>query len=159
MLLYFIAENENGDYDNLRVKIGMSKDINKRLSQLQTGSPYKLKLMGWIEVDDAKYLEKALHAKYKDRIVHGEWFHLGPCDVLKEIKSHFTDGYIAVNGNAFEIVSRDRDGVPEYLGAWQWTDVEYEEFCPKCGWGGGLDYNDNYGGMRCLKCGVVDELL
>ena len=159
MVVYFIAENENGDYDNLRIKIGISKDIHKRLNQLQTGSPYELKLMGWIEADDAKQLEKALHNKYRGRKAHGEWFQLSSCDVLAELKSHSTDSYIAVNANAFEVVSYDRDGVPEFLGAWQWTDVEYEEFCPKCGWGGGIDYNENYGGMRCLECGVIQELL
>jgi hypothetical protein len=159
MHLYFIAENENGDYDNLRIKIGISKDIKKRLLHLQTGSPYELKLMGWIEAQDVRALEKKLHAKYRDRCAHREWFNLSSCDVLEEIKSHSINGYISVHDNAFEIVSYDRDGVPEYLGAWQWTDVEFQEFCPKCGWGGGLDYNENYGGLRCLKCGVIDELL
>ena len=50
MPVYFIAEDENGDYDNLRIKIGLSKDIERRVSQLSTGSPYRLKLMGWINI-------------------------------------------------------------------------------------------------------------
>ncbi|MDD5229117.1 MAG: GIY-YIG nuclease family protein [Methylococcales bacterium] len=160
MPVYFIAEDENPNYDNLRVKIGKGADVEKRLKQLQTGSPYKLKVMGWVETNDDRLLEKSLHNKYSIFRTHGEWFNLGVCDVLKEIKSHTTSGYISVNSHAFEIISFDRrDGVPEYFGAWQWTDVESSEFCPSCGWGGGLDYNENYGGNRCLKCGAIEELL
>ncbi len=158
MPVYFIAENENKNYDALRIKIGISKNVSKRLSQLQTGSPYKLKLMGWIESNNDKALERELHKKYSNYNSHLEWFNLSSCRVLEELKNHSTDSYISVNENAFEIVSHDRDGIPEFLGAWQWTDVEYDEFCPSCGWGGGLDYNENYGGERCLKCGIIDEL-
>jgi hypothetical protein len=74
---------------------------------------------------------------------------------LEELKLHSTDSYISVNDNAFEVTSYDRKGVPEFVGAWQWTEVEFDEFCPNCGWGGGLDYNENYGGERCLNCGLV----
>jgi hypothetical protein len=51
MAVYFIAEDENRNYDCLRIKIGISKNVPKRLAQLSTGSPYKLKLMGWIDSD------------------------------------------------------------------------------------------------------------
>jgi len=155
MPVYFISENENGDYDNLRIKIGISGDVPKRLKQLRTGSPYKLKLMGWIQAENDRKLEKELHDKYKDFNTHLEWFELGVEDILEELKLHSTDSYISVNDNAFEVTSYDRKGVPEFVGAWQWTEVEFDEFCPSCGWGGGLDYNENYGGERCLNCGLV----
>ena len=159
MPVYFIAEDENEHYDTLRIKIGISKNISKRLPQLQTGSPYKLKLMGWIESSDDYLLERELHKKYSYCNTHLEWFSLSACDILEELQNHLTDSYIAVNENAFEIIDHDRDGVPIFLGPWQWTDVEYSEFCPVCGWGGGLDYNENYGGIRCLKCGIISELI
>jgi hypothetical protein len=155
MPLYFIAENENGDYDNLRVKIGISKNIEKRLRTLQTGSPYELKLMGWIESDNDRAIEKRLHKKYERYRTHLEWYRLSVYDVLDELKNNATKSYIVTNSNAFEIVLYDRDGIPEYVGAWQWIDVDMEEFCPKCGWSGGMDYNDNYGGLRCLECGFM----
>jgi hypothetical protein len=155
MPVYFISENEKGDYDNLRIKIGISGNVPKRLKQLRTGSPYKLKLMGWIETDNDRKLEKELHDKYEEFNTHLEWFQLGVEDILEELKIHSTDSYIAVNDNAFEVISYDRKGVPEFVGAWQWTEVEHDEFCPSCGWGGGLDYNENYGGERCLNCGLV----
>lgn len=156
MPVYFIAENENGDYDNLRIKIGLSTNIEKRFRQLKTGSPYELKLMGWIECDDDRDFEKQLHLKYAASKSHLEWFTLSATDVLEELLQHSTRSFIATNENAFEVVSHDRDGVPEYLGAWQWGDVEIQEFCPSCGRGGGMDYNENYGGMRCLHCGLME---
>ncbi|WP_177420199.1 GIY-YIG nuclease family protein [endosymbiont of Lamellibrachia barhami] len=158
MPVYFIAENENANFDHLRVKIGVSIQIDKRVSQLQTGSPYELKLMGWIECENDKSLEDKLHTKYKKKHAHREWFNLSASDVLEELRQHLTHAYIAVNDNAFEVVSLDQDGLPEYVGAWQWTDIEHEEFCPQCGWGGGLSYNENYGGDRCLKCGIIGDL-
>lgn len=157
MPVYFIAENENENYGNLRVKIGISANVQRRVNQLQTGSPYLLRLMGWIEANNDRTLEKQLHQKYASENTHREWFSLDATDVFQELKLHSTSSFIATNNNAFEIVSRDRDGVPEYLGAWQWGDVEIDEFCPSCGWGGGMDYNENYGGMRCLHCGLMEK--
>ena len=157
MPVYFIAENENGSYGNLRVKIGISVNVQRRIRQLQTGSPYELKLMGWIEHDNDRALEKQLHQKYASVNTHREWFVLDASDVFEELKQHSTSSFIATNDNAFEVVSHDQDGVPEYLGAWQWGDAEIDEFCPSCGWGGGMDYNENYGGMRCLNCGLMES--
>jgi Meiotically up-regulated gene 113 len=157
MPVYFIAENENGNHGNLRVKIGISDCIQRRIRQLQTGSPYKLKLMGWIKSDNDRALEKRLHQKYSSVNAHHEWFSLDASDVFVELKKHSMSAFIATNENAFEVVSYDRDGVPEYFGAWQWGDAEIDEFCPSCGWGGGMDYNENYGGMRCLNCGLMES--
>ena len=157
MPVYFIAENENGNYGNLRVKIGISDNIQSRIRQLQTGSPYELKLMGWIESNNDRVLEKQLHQKYASVNTHREWFELDAGDVFEELKKHSTSAFIATNENAFEVISYDRDGMPEYFGAWQWGDAEIDEFCPSCGWGGGMDYNENYGGMRCLNCGLIES--
>jgi len=120
MSVYFIAENENDDYESLRVKIGYSGDIHVRLCTLRTGSPYDLKLMGWIESDNDKQLETALHDRYADQRIHLEWFYLEPEHVLDEPKSHGICAFIATEENTFEIMSRDKDGVPEYCGAWKW---------------------------------------
>jgi T5orf172 domain len=157
MPVYFIAENENDDYNSLRVKIGHSKDIQVRMRALQTGSPYDLKLMGWIESEDAIGLESELHKRYSKKHIRLEWFRLEPEDVLGELKSHGICAYIATEENTFEIVSRDKDGVPEYFGPWKWSQVEDSEFCPKCGCSCGLHYNENYGTDRCLKCGIIYE--
>jgi hypothetical protein len=104
MPVYFIAENESRNYGSLRVKIGVRINVQRRIMQLQTGSPYRLKLMGWIESDNDRVLEKQLHKKYASVNTHLEWFRLDASD-----------------------------GLPEYFGAWQWGDVEVDEFCPSCG--------------------------
>lgn len=159
MPVYFVANNEQNDYDALRVKIGLSKDVHARIRQLQTGSPYKLALMGWVIGSDDRPLEAELHERFADRHLHGEWFQLTPEDVLDEIRSHGIAGYIAARYNAFEIVSYDQDGIPEFLGPWKWDDIQIQEFCPQCGCGCGLHYNENYGIERCLKCGIIDAYL
>ena len=155
MPVYFIVNNEHHDHSGLPVKIGRSKDIKRRLRNLQTGSSSELRLMGWMETGDDKSLESDLHDRYAgQRLPHGEWFTWTPDVVLNEIKSHRLEGYIATQQNAFEIVSLDRDGIPEYVGAWKWLDVEDSEFCPQCGCG--LQYNENYGSTDwCLKCGII----
>ena len=67
--LYIIQSDITGD-----IKIGRSKHVYKRLNQLQTGSPYKLKLLlilkdqGLEELKLHKYLNKWRIRK------NGEWF-------------------------------------------------------------------------------------
>ena len=54
------------------VKIGFTKNINKRLSQLQVSSPVKLEVLHLIEGNVS--LEKELHRKFKEFRTSGEWF-------------------------------------------------------------------------------------
>lgn len=68
ILTYFVV-----DSDKKYVKIGRSKNIMKRISQIQTSNPKKLSLMCFTN----KYNEKYFHNKYKyDKINLGgsEWF-------------------------------------------------------------------------------------
>lgn len=67
--LYIIQSDVTGAF-----KVGRSKNVQKRLKQLQTGSPYKLKLI--LELKHQGYIEKQLHEILK---IHkcrknGEWF-------------------------------------------------------------------------------------
>lgn len=55
------------------VKIGVSNNINLRLSSLQTGSPTPLTLLGAVVFD--KSLEGKLHKHFSKHNSHGEWFH------------------------------------------------------------------------------------
>ena len=67
-MVYFITD---GQY----IKIGYTKnDAKKRLKQLQTSSPKKLFLLGYINGD--KMVEKSLHKQFYKSIVriNGEWF-------------------------------------------------------------------------------------
>lgn len=150
MYTYFIVENE--DCAEWRIKIGFSKDPRKRIRELQTGSSRKLAIMGWIESRD-RSLESALHRKYEQHRLSGEWFSIEPADILEELKERSTSSFICIQSNAGEFLGCDKDAVPEYLGPWEWLDTELVEFCPQCGWGGGVHFNEALGSENCLRCG------
>lgn len=65
------------------VKIGQTKNnVEKRIKQLQTGNPFPIEIYAVVFSTTYKQVEKDLHAKYKRRRCHGEWFQL----TLKEVK-------------------------------------------------------------------------
>lgn len=59
-------------HSNIFLKIGYTKNIHKRLSQLQTSNPIKLEVLHLIDGDVD--LEKELHLLFKDFKTQGEWF-------------------------------------------------------------------------------------
>lgn len=65
--VYFI-----GNLQNKVVKIGFSKKPNKRLKQLQTGSPLKLKVI--YKTKGSKLKEADLQKKFSKQRTQGEWF-------------------------------------------------------------------------------------
>ena len=71
-------------HSNQFLKIGYTKDIKKRLSQLQVSSPVKLELLHLIEGDLS--LEKELHVLFKDHATNGEWFSFS-----EDIVNYFKD--------------------------------------------------------------------
>lgn len=67
-MIYFIQSGNGGP-----IKIGFTEsDVQARFSQLQTGSPYPLTLLGVIHGD--QNAEKALHEKFKAHHIRNEWF-------------------------------------------------------------------------------------
>jgi hypothetical protein len=68
--IYFIEADGLG-----RVKIGSAKDPAKRLKELQTGSPARLRILATIQTDDPRRLEHRLHKTFMDARILGEWFH------------------------------------------------------------------------------------
>ena len=69
MHLYIIQSDVTGAF-----KVGRSKSPIRRLKQLQTGSPYQLKLVCILE--NKGYQEKLLHRRLDEsgRRCKGEWF-------------------------------------------------------------------------------------
>ncbi|MDB2481769.1 GIY-YIG nuclease family protein [bacterium] len=68
--LYIIQSSNNGAF-----KVGISKNPERRLRQLQTGSPYKLKMV--LVLKGKSHLESTLHERLKSfRLGNfkGEWF-------------------------------------------------------------------------------------
>ena len=64
------------------VKIGYSSNPKKRLSDMQVGSPYQLKMLCAVpykgDIEDVKIEEKMLHFEYREFRYRGEWFKVFP---------------------------------------------------------------------------------
>lgn len=56
------------------VKFGKANNPEYRVGVLRTGSPFPLKLLA--SVDWADETERLIHAAFKHRRVHGEWFEI-----------------------------------------------------------------------------------
>jgi len=69
--VYLLKEEEN-DY----FKIGISKNPQGRIKQLQTGSAGHITLYDEFVTEYASKIERALHRKYRIYNVNGEWFNL-----------------------------------------------------------------------------------
>lgn len=72
--VYFIVVGDT-------VKIGISKDISKRLASLKTGLSSPIDTV-YVEENAGRLSESALHAKFHSHRLHGEWFSLS--DEIKE---------------------------------------------------------------------------
>ena len=69
-MIYLIKTKGNDFY-----KIGYTSDsINKRLKSIQTGCPYKLKVIN--KINGSMEQEKILHTLFKEYRTQGEWFKL-----------------------------------------------------------------------------------
>jgi len=67
----YVIEHEHG-----YVKIGVSDNPIRRVSDLQTGCPYELNVIGQINTSDPFDVESRLHEKYQQREKRGEWYKL-----------------------------------------------------------------------------------
>jgi hypothetical protein len=78
MYVYLIRCEENNYY-----KIGITKNIERRLKQIQTGTPDKIYLVEKYESDFSSKIEKALHNYFIYCHRNNEWFELTLEDELK----------------------------------------------------------------------------
>ena len=85
----------NADNTNL-YKIGCSINLKHRIKVLQTGCPYKLKLIH--SVDGSPTGEKKLHKLWNHLRKEGEWFELKTDFVLNKVCSDMD----SINKNTFE---------------------------------------------------------
>jgi hypothetical protein len=67
--LYIIAEDDLGP-----CKIGISNNVDLRLTALQTGNPRRLTVFGRMECGDATALEEIAHEALEEFRLSGEWF-------------------------------------------------------------------------------------
>lgn len=154
MPVYFIGEEDSGF---CRIKIGVAKDIEKRRSNLQTGNSSSLRLLGWIKADAAFELERRLHHHFDATRVRGEWFAIEPADILPLLIDAASDGFVAKNADAFQIVGYDHDAVPEYFGVWEWGDLEIDDCCPFCGCLCGMAFQEASQMYHCISCDALTD--
>src|SRR4051812_46127632 len=79
--VYFICDEKETIF-----KIGRSRDCEKRLKQLQTGNPHKLKIYKIIKSKNYREIELVLHALFAKNRMEGEWFNINARDVDNIIK-------------------------------------------------------------------------
>lgn len=75
--IYLIQSLEDGYY-----KIGVSKNPNKRVKQLQTGNSSELKLIETYQSKHANIVEKTIHRQLEHCKKEGEWFDMSLPDAL-----------------------------------------------------------------------------
>lgn len=62
-------------------KIGVSKNVNKRVKQLQTGNPDIIEVVDTFPSQYPYKIENVLHRRYKYKNIHGECFKLSEKDI------------------------------------------------------------------------------
>lgn len=66
------------------VKFGVAFDVMSRLSNLQTGCPLEMKLIGYVEA--VPWAESAVHSYAQEEHVRGEWFrYAGRAQEISEV--------------------------------------------------------------------------
>lgn len=72
-------------------KIGLTKDLTKRLDQLGTIPPFEFEVLSTFPADDCCAAELELHDFYRDKRVRGEWFKLAEEDIayISKIRYYF----------------------------------------------------------------------
>ena len=79
----FARDSDNGLTSP--VKVGISKNVAKRLSNIQTASPFPVKLAYAFALPDnriARDIERAFHEMQKGQRTHGEWFEYEPIQAV-----------------------------------------------------------------------------
>jgi len=83
-VVYVIGWSEGGP-----MKVGITDKIDKRIAQLQTGNPYKLKVFHTVPCDtrsESSEIESWTHARLGGFRLHGEWFDIGAIECINSIR-------------------------------------------------------------------------
>jgi len=99
--VYIIAEQHNHFIRGSQcVKIGVVRNIERRLSQLQTGNPKTLEVVmsvGPMSRMQAYRLEAQFHHKLSDQRISGEWFNRSVLRRLRDLSGLSLDGEINIH--------------------------------------------------------------
>ena len=76
------------------IKVGRTKNINKRLTHYKTGSLYPVALLGAFKINNYWEVEKQIHKEFfKDRF-KGEWFISKPDTIINYIFDNYQNDII-----------------------------------------------------------------
>jgi hypothetical protein len=129
-------------------------DIRWRLGELRpptTGSHKRRDLWIWRE---RAYRDIACRAAYRRARLPISFplvCRLEPAEILEDLKWAGSNGFVAHNADAFEIVAHDRDAL-RHLGVWEWSDLELDECCPFCGSLCGMHFQEASQAYYCISC-------
>lgn len=103
-------------------KIGYSKNVKNRLSQLQSLNPRPLKVIRETKVDWAFGFEAELHTLFHPKWVSGEWFRLTERDLNiydQYVKMRITEsGELIMGEKARELMLADPRSTSKVMGGW-----------------------------------------
>lgn len=85
-------------YDGQRVKVGISNNVERRVSELQIGNPDITLMRTWTP-SDARSTERVVHARLDQHHVDGEWFNCSPSDAQDVVEDVMAD----VNGGEVQM--------------------------------------------------------
>lgn len=86
--MFYVYIMQSGEKKNAPIKIGMSQDPNRRVSDLQTGNPFLISLKGMIPFPtrrEALDFERYLHSTVGGFEYYGEWFNPKRLDLKKAV--------------------------------------------------------------------------
>lgn len=66
-----------------KYKIGITKNLKRRIKQFSTGNPENIKIDYFIATERYKTLETELHEKFKTHRISGEWFEFDEVELFK----------------------------------------------------------------------------
>jgi len=118
------------------LKIGVAKNPEARLKTMQTGNPYKLRIMALIPFESrlqAFGYEKELHGRFKAHHYTGEWFNYGGIQSafhgeLKKINNKYNGFYKKSENEIPKVVFDKVASKCDYKKRKTWRDTAMEDF-------------------------------
>lgn len=98
----YCLSDQQGHY-----KIGMSKNLDRRISQLATQPPFEIVVIASHQVYDMRKYEAALHWLHADKRLRGEWFSLDEPDIEDFKSGRWLQAYL-YNQLALELLAKQR---------------------------------------------------
>lgn len=75
----------HGDPERDLYKVGIATDVARRIDELQTGNPFPIDLIRYVEFPsrwEAYRVERCIHSLLEEVRAQGEWFH-GPLSYIE----------------------------------------------------------------------------